>query len=139
MFNLNVKAYWVWSSYQSHFFCEILFLLKSHVRKKCSLSERRSEHTDRNVELKPIVLFRTTHLEILSLHGVTENLCIMQSFKSFPVCCSDGILQLLINYSFFTRRFWRNLCEQHNVRNGRRANRTPTEYWQYGTLSHVSK
>ena len=31
-----------------------------------SFSRRRSEHTDRNVELKPTVLFRTTptHLEI---------------------------------------------------------------------------
>ena len=53
-----------------------------------AFSRRKLEHTDRNVELKPTVPFRTTptHLEMLeSLHGVTANLSIsfstMLSYK----------------------------------------------------------
>ena len=60
-------------TFVSFIFAILLFCLLSTV---LFFSRRWSEHTDRNVKLKPTVLFRTPQLIRDSLHSVTANLSI---------------------------------------------------------------
>ena len=72
-----------------------IFMSRVYETKK-AFSRRRSEHTDRNVKLKPTVLFRTTPThQRQSIHGVTTNLSMAYFHHAKFQILLKGSVQLL--------------------------------------------